>query len=133
MFDFDDANMGLVLLYRYCRGRVSDDAGEVEEDEDDADGGDVAHAEEHIGLRPSLEASAVGELFVNDLAVHNPSHIQRREDATDEHEDVAGGIVHHVEDVLAPQLDVVQHIERQSCQNRKGKGKQCRPCDGAGT
>ena len=89
----------------------TNDARQVEEDEDNGNGRDISHAEDKIWLHRALEAPAVGQLVMNDLAVHDPSHIDSREQATQQHEDIAGSIIHHVEDVLAPQLNVIQHIE----------------------
>ena len=94
----------------------------IEEDKENRNGSNVAQAEDEIWLCRTLETSTVGQLVVNNLTVENPTNIDRCEQSANEHEDIAGGIIHHVEDILVPQLDIVKRIKRERCQHCQGKG-----------
>ena len=69
----------------------------MEEDEQDADGTDVADAEQVDAEETATQGSSVGELIINDIALHIPSHEQTGEKTTYGQEELTSGEVEQVE------------------------------------
>ena len=77
----------------------SDDPELMEEDEQDTDGTDVAHAEKIDAHHPTAQAqrAVVGELADDDAARNDPAKEQAREEPADGKEYLAGDEIEKVE------------------------------------
>ena len=90
---------------------TSDDAELMEENHEDADRADIAHAEEIESEEASSQCAAVGELVLNHASRHAPSDEQAGEEAANGQEYLSGNEVEHVEQWTAEDLKPVTAAE----------------------
>ena len=78
----------------------------MEEDEQDADGTDVSHAEEVDAKEAPSQGVLVGEFLTNNLLRHIPSHEETGEETSQRQEYLSCGKVEEAEETHAKQRDI---------------------------
>ena len=98
-----------------CAARLHQQIGG--EDDQDADGGDVAH-EEIDGIEEAgVDGAAVGELVPDLVLGHLPAHEGGEQEAADRKQPVGAQMVQEVEEGVAEDLDIGQGAEGKAAED----------------
>ena len=78
----------------------------MEEDEKNADGTDISHAEKIDAKETPSQSALIGEFLANNLLGNVPSHEETGEESSQWQEDLSCGKVEEVEETHAKERDV---------------------------